>query len=389
MRRNLQLLLSVSLYFHQALSLCEPEAIYTDRAATAFIPFSNWPNCTFPDCDAILKFSVQTVLSTSALSVETPMDTGSTGLAMSGHDLGFDDLTDFSAYPNGTEYLSSSRRFWSGYWVPSIVTFPTQSGEVVAQIPVLVVVQNGTCLQLANDGSCIKLTNAVSWPTGIRYMGVGFGRWSNQQPQALPDRVTLTNIVSINGEEVDMHAGYIVNRTGVQLGLTASNTQGFNETALDFRTNSTSPSDWNMVNMSLAIDDLAWNCGQALFDTGVSQSYILVDQATYDQSQKEVFSGHQILRPGTNVNIFVGNISSPIASYSVIANDTNPLNPALGQFVMEKPDPTRLPFINTGRHFYNSFDTLFDAECGRFGLRQNTIVVKIPRSNILQHSLDL
>ncbi|KAI4150893.1 MAG: hypothetical protein LQ340_003830 [Diploschistes diacapsis] len=316
------------------------------------------------------------------------MDTGSTGLAISALDLGLKGA-DFSLYPKGTEYLSSSRRLWQGYWVPSNITFPADVGNVTAQVPILLVVRNGTCYNFTN-GDCTDLRRAVEWPTGIKYMGVGFGRGSDEQPQALPDKVLFINVVSINCTKVDMHAGYIITQQGVQVGLTATNTAGFNVTKLDLSPQSLSLLDWKMVNMSIGIDNSTWNHGQALFDTGISQSYIRVDQATYDRTQTEFFNGHNVLKPGSRVSVIVGDVSSPIAYYNVVANDTeNPLNPALGQYVLEKPSATKAPFINTGRSFYKGFDAMLDAECGWFGLRSNSAPQLESWVDVTQQKLEL
>ena len=339
---------------------------YSNDLATALIPFSNDADYSFPEYVPMLCFSVQTDYSPLIYFFEAVIDTGSTGIAISAKDIGLE-TTDWGNATKGYEYLSSSHRLWEGYWIPARLDF---SGTIAA-VPILAVTQNSTCANFTGNltDPCANRVNVTKFPIGIKYMGVGFGRGNAEQPQALPDKVPFTNIVAManSSDELDIHQGYLITNEGVQVGLTAYNTRNFAKAKLALRPNSTA-NDWQMVDMAMAIDDSAWNHGSALFDTGISQSYVRVDEETYPLLRTKPFMRYKhVLEPGSVVRVSIG--IPPVGYFKVIANDTQDrLNPALGQYVVEKPSNLG-PFINTGRFFYYSFDVMLDAEYGWFGLK--------------------
>lgn len=201
-------------------------------------------------------------------------------------------------------------------------------------------------------------------------MGVGFGRGGPEQPGATPDKNPLLNVVAVDGAEVDMHAGYIVTLTGVHVGLSAANTVGFQQTKLPLRPGTTAPKDWRMVGMEISIDGLPVDAGLALFDTGIPQAYVRVSSATYEQLDGAGAFCRQnttvLLCSDIKVRVLVGDGETPIADYDVIVGAGDPIEPS--GFRVNQPSSAG-PFINTGRHFYYSFDAMLDGECGWFGLR--------------------
>ena len=207
-------------------------------------------------------------------------------------------------------------------------------------------------------------------------VGVGFGRWSPQQPEATPDKVPLTNIAFIDGNPVPagaMHPGYIINSTGVQVGLTLNNVQNFASTKLQLTSGSPANLDWAPANVSLAVDKSHWNYGTALFDTGIHQSYIRLDPETTAQlhTTKITDGGkkYTVLTSNSTVHMRIGNVPDYIAYYEVTVGDTqNVVRPYRGEFRTEAASPPP-PFINTGRYFYKGFDAMLDAGCGWFGLK--------------------
>ena len=245
--------------------------------------------------------------------------------------------------------------------------------QVEARIPVLAVTENATCTDFTG-GACLRKTDVTRWPKGIRYMGVGFGRGSSEQPQATPDKNPLLNVVAVDGESVETHAGYIVTQAGVHVGLTAENTRAFRQTKLVRRPDSSAPRDWQMVGMEISIDGSPSEEGLALFDTGIPQSYVRVSNATYQGLAKKGFcqgvKNSTILCPKSEVKVLVGDGASPVGEFDVVAGDPHEqMDPV--EFRMERPSSSGT-FINTGRHFYYGFEAMLDGKCGWFGLKKRS-----------------
>lgn len=349
---------------------------YAPDAISRFIPYANSAINPGLAYDVAFNFSVTTSHSPEVYNFTASMDTGSTGVTIGAKQLGLS-LNYLSQFQPGSEFLSSSGVFWEGYWInASAVNITFTDANVIAKVPILAVTNTSICGNFKN-GTCEEASksNITQWPTHIRYLGVGFGRWSAEQPAGTPDKVPLTNVAFVDGEPVPegaMHVGYVINATGVEIGLTSKNTQGFASAKLGFTPGSPAPRDWAQVNMTLAVDDSHWNDGSALFDTGIDQSYIRVDQETTSQLHKtQIYDrgrNHSVLTPESKVHMRIGNAPSFIAYYNVTVGDSNnTVRPYRGEFRTERASVPA--FLNTGRFFYRGFDVFFDAECGWFGLR--------------------
>ncbi|KAF6803709.1 adhesin aida-i [Colletotrichum sojae] len=353
----------------------------------ALIPFVNPP---FPALTSTpsLSISVKTEWNKNKYIRSAGMDTGSTGVVIGGGLLGFSDSTNIDKSKPGNEYLSSSGRLWTGYWISADVTFyiaeKDEKGrrkQVIAHVPILAVNESSICFAFAEYGYCPEgnKTEVVSWPTTIHYIGVGFGRGSDQQPQALPDKIPFINVGQIRGEDVDdIHQGYILSQRGVQVGLTSDSVASFKKTKLQPRAGSTD-NDWQMASMAIRINNSPYNTGKALFDTGINQSYIAVYEnirSTVKTNKSSLIKGGpDVLVPGSVVQVLVPDENNPIANYTVkVTGNPTASGPEAPGYVMEKPpsaSSTTGPFINTGRMFYNEFDAMLDSDCGWFGLRQH------------------
>ncbi|KAJ0159657.1 hypothetical protein CTA2_9338 [Colletotrichum tanaceti] len=353
---------------------------------TAFIPFVN----KFPLVDSTpsLEFSVATKWSAPVSVPSAGMDTGSTGVMIGAGLLGFSDgNAPFDKSRPGNEYLSSSGRLWQGYWVDANLTFragPDERGyrqDVVTAVPVMLVTEASVCRAWKTQGSCTEAqkSNVTMWPTNIHYIGVGFGRGSSEQPDALPDKVPLIHVTHIGGLPVaaDLHQGYIVTKDGVEVGLTSDNAAGFCKTKLELRAGSTK-TDWQMAKMAIRINNSPWDHGHALFDTGIPQAYVAVNNDVSSRANtttsKFIKTHPKVLARRSKVVVAVPDEKNPIATYTVIAQGAGRPDPATMQpsgFVMEAaPSPDKGPYINTGRMFYNGFDAMFDSQCGWFGLSE-------------------
>ena len=355
---------------------CGSRPYYVPDAISRFIPYANAATNPSLAYDVAFNFSITTTHSPQVYNFSASMDTGSTGVTIGAKQLGLP-LSYLRRFQPGSEFLSSSGVFWEGYWVnSSAVNLTFTLANLTAKVPILAVTNTSICGNFQN-GTCEEAskTNINQWPTHIRYLGVGFGRWSTQQPAGTPDKVPLTNIAFVDGMPVPedaMHVGYVINSTGVETGLTSKNTQGFASTKLGLTLGSPAPRDWAEVNMTLAVDDSHWNDGSALFDTGIDQSYIRVDKETTSELHKTLITdrgkNHSVLTPKSKVHMRIGTAPNFIAYYNVTVGDRNNIvRPYRGEFRTEAA--TVPAFLNTGRFFYRGFDALFDAECGWFGLR--------------------
>lgn len=369
-------LLTVKVAASNSSIICGPSPIYAPDSISRFIPYANALRNTNLAYDVSLDFSITTSNSPQVYNMTASMDTGSTGVVIGAQQLGLG-LKDLKKYQPGNEYLGSSGVFWEGYWLPaSDVNLTFTAASVTAKVPILAVTETSICGKFSN-GECEESskTNITHWPTDTRYLGVGFGRWKAAQPDKTPDKVPLIKIAFVDGAPVAkgaMNAGYVINSTGVQVGLTSQNTQGFAKTKLDLNPESPAPRDWAQVTMSLAVDKSHWNDGHALFDTGIGYSFISVDAETTKQLQKTIVTdgkkNHSVLAPGSEVHMRVGTAPNFIAYYNVTAGDKHKnVGPNRGEFRTQAASVDA--FLNTGRNFYRGFDAFFDSECGWFGLR--------------------
>ena len=345
-----------------------------------FIPYGNAASNPNLVEDVILNFTITTTAKRQAYSFSTPMDTGSTGVAIGAQQLGLSHEY-LHRFPNGSEWLSSSNVTWEGHYINASdvnVTFTaSDKSSVAAQVPILAVTRRSICGKFQN-GACVPgYEQDVSYDTSNRpqYLGVGFGRWSHEQPNATADKIPLTNIAFVNGKSVDhstLHPGYFVSSKGVEVGLTKENTANFSATRLQVMEGSPTGKDWQGVNVSIAVDGSHWNYGSALFDTGIPYSFIRLDNKTTQRlrtrTQTDSQKSYKVLTDDSKVHMLIGPVSDYIGYYNVTVGDgKNPVRPLNGVFRPEKSAPP--PFINTGRYFYRRFDTVLDAECGWFGIR--------------------
>ncbi|WCM93019.1 hypothetical protein M5C99_22250 [Acidovorax sp. NCPPB 2350] len=318
-----------------------------------------------------------------ARSFTVTMDTGSTGVVISAVDLpGYSRNEEARPANLGWEFLSSSKRLWIGHWVVRDLAFRDASGgEVVARVPVLAVEKEMICpgwSEKANRPDCEKPTSTTESPGGIAYMGVGFGREHDGQPQGTPDKNPLLNIAAIDGQPAPkgtVHGGYIVTKYGVHAGLTTANAEGFRSVKLqpgsllaNGEPASTDPRDWQQATMAVSVNGGAPEAGPVLVDTGIAQMYLTVaDPAALPT--KEIPNPSRKgrtatgLKEGTPVQVMFPGAQAPVAQYDFRVGDA-----AAPQAVLVNK-PGSPAFVNTGRHMLRQYDVLFDAEGGWFGLR--------------------
>ena len=351
------------------------QAVYNTFSTEVLIPFD------YSELNAVVPFTedVQTsILIGTGLQVFHPViDTGSCGLLLSASDLPGWNATDASTYPVGWEFLSSSKRLYSGHWIPSDVYFINADVEVKAHIPILAVEAVTNCTnynETTDTNICPTPTRGpppvvTTMPIGILYMGVGFGRESDGQPQGTPDKNAFLNIQSINGISLSNNPhfrnGYIVSKAGITIGLTASKAADIYFSKLALRPNATDPRDWAPVECCLAVDGAKCTVGSALIDTGVRQMYMTLPLGT---SVKRTFP--PLLDDGSMVDVHLGSNPNFVAAESFIVGDEAGMNdgvvPSSVRLTLADPMVKR-PFVNTGRHFLRAWKVVFDVDGGYLG----------------------
>ncbi len=341
------------------------------------LPMTNAPRLAFE-----VRMPAGGPVSAPARTFTVTMDTGSTGVVISAVDLpGYSRTGEARDAPLGWEFLSSSKRLWIGHWVVRDLAFRSGDGEVIARVPVLAVAKEMICpgwSEKANRPDCAQPTDTTENPAGIAYMGVGFGREHDGQPQGTPDKNPLLNLGMIGGRPVrpgEVHAGYIVTQHGVHAGLTPANATGFRAVKLqpgsllaNGSPASTDPRDWRQATMAVSVNGGAPEAGPVLVDTGIAQMYLTVSNPSAlptAQIPNPSRRGHTVtgLQPDTPVQVMFPGAQAPVAQYDFRVGDA-----AAPQAVLVN-SPGRPAFVNTGRHMLRQFDVLYDAEGGWFGLR--------------------
>lgn len=296
---------------------------------------------------------------------EMVMDTGSTGILVSAREIpNIDALPDLG--PGKLTYTSSGR-VMIGRWVTTPMTIIGGNGASIrtAPMPVLAITRI-ECLSSAR-----RCTPADD-PRGVSMMGVGFGREHDRQTQSGPDKNPFLNVAHIAGpgrageDAHGMRRGYIVTRRGVHVGLTDANTRG----AFGIVSLKRMPSgiDWTETPACIAINDgTPPTCGTMLVDTGITTMFLTVPEAQAGSAVRRGLNRSLTLAPGSKVTVSAGGADTPQASYSFAVGDRrNPLAPDRLTFIPKD----RSAFVNTGVHFLNGFDYLYDADGGRVGFRR-------------------
>ncbi|MEH3144174.1 MAG: autotransporter domain-containing protein [Methylobacterium frigidaeris] len=288
------------------------------------------------------------------------MDTGSTGILISSSEIpNFKDIK--AGGRSGTLVYSSSGIVNDGVYLDLPVTVTGANGNSVTSTVSVLAVTQRSCQTGARHCDPTTINDQK-----IFMMGVGFGRETDIQPKGTPDKNPFLNVTSTSTDASGgvTSPGYIVSRTGVQVGLDAQNTQG-GFTFVKLTRNGTYD-DWNAAPACIAVKGSTTTCGTSLVDTGISkQMYLQVPHSQLPASDGVVKDGTTLtfLLPGTDP-------AHPLdqASYTFTAGTANPLNP--GDLI--RPDYVA-PFVNTSALFLNGFDYLYDYGNGFVGYRRNPV----------------
>jgi hypothetical protein len=299
-------------------------------------------------------------ISFGARSYAVVMDTGSTGILVSA-----DKIPNVDTLPSlgpGRLTYSSSGRIMTGKWVVTPVKLSGGNGASITTRPIPVLAVTGiACMPHA------RRCEPQEAPRGISMMGVGFGREGDHQEQSGPDKNPFLNVAPPGGQSAGADAirpGYVVTRTGVQIGLTGKEREsGFALVKLQRQPDGR---DWSQTPVCISVNGTQpAACGALLMDTGVTTMFLTVPDS---QAPRSIRTGRHptSLREGTTLRFFIPNETAPLVNYGFkVGDDPNPMAPAKLDFIPRD----RPPFVNTSVFFLNGFDYLFDAAGGQVGFR--------------------
>ncbi len=196
--------------------------------------------------------------------------------------------------------------------------------------------------------------------------GVGFGREAAGFPNGTPDANPLLNIDWIaNGDASKLVRGYVVTQNGIELGLTAANTQGTTFVRLAAGPQSGNAIEWQMTPGDLRAGG-AIGSGTILPDTGVYTAYVKIPEGSSIKRGENMPNG-------TLVTVYIpGHSSPPVALYSFRVGDTdNPLAP-VGPVYAEgrSTNDTGATYINTTITILRGFNLIYDADSGFAGYQR-------------------
>ncbi|EPS40095.1 hypothetical protein H072_6107 [Dactylellina haptotyla CBS 200.50] len=336
-----------------------------------FLPFNNaGTNKNWADAPTLkIKVNNQPLIAT--------MDTGSTGIVIDAK-YGFNTTDLEKNCEIGHVFYTSSHWLEEGYWcttnvdIGGVVTSAMaliRTGEVCCpdfneatdahrcQKASKSCICSGTC---ASKKSGIEIEDnegeaelAVRQTVGKAYMGVGFARGNP------PSHNLFMNITSIDGVPVDStyRHGYVINSTGVWLGVTKANTAGFNAVKLNLRESAADERDWGEPPCAVQINDGVWRVGTFLADTGIPNAYV---------------RGNTSHTEGDRITIEIPDNSGAFGEAKFLSVPTSKAG-TIGTDNLMQPTwvGTRsIAGVNTGRRFYNGYDLFFDGDGGYFGLRK-------------------
>jgi hypothetical protein len=365
-------MLGVHLFMNAAMqSLFFPEVLgqptYQGFKTEVLIPFDySEVNAAVPFTEDVYT-SVRMGKGSATKTYHPILDSGTCGFVVSANGLPGWNASDASKSPIGWEFLSSSKRLYSGHWIPGDLYFTNAAVEVRATVPILAVEAVTICPnynETTDTNVCPTPTTGMPpvvtpMPFGIQVMGFGFGREADGQPQGTPDKNPFLNIQMVNR----IRSGYLITKDGITVGLTEANTAGMSFSKLSRRPNSTDRRDWSSIQSCMSVDGGNCTTGPALIDTGVAQMYMTLPLGT-----KVNRSIIPILNNGSTVEVKIGVDGNYVAEERFVVGDAAGINNSVvpSTVRLSLSDPVKSPpHVNTGRHFLRAWNVAFDA-CGGF-----------------------
>lgn len=357
-------------YFENAMTIAAVSG--TASATTQLVP--KHPACTIPDGDTGFPISIGTPdgnlksgwmmnikVGKEGVAKAVEVDTGSRGLVFPRSKIGADAIGPGAA--GQMEYTSDGKIFHGHYFLAPITL--DAGGKNVETVPVEVLgVEYQTCdpkfPKCKVDASVDNMGN----------MGVAFDR---PESSGGPDTNPFLQLKDVL--EGRSHAGYIITKDGITLGLSADRAAGFSTMKLDpaqpVPGRAFFPGDWTQPPVCFSFPKYGTTqyCGQMLMDTGIGSMIVNLPP---DQRPTEIATADP-LPDGLEIKIAAPDQSAPVMDYSfTLGDDTNPMAPTASA---EDPaarwaDASSIPSVNTGRHVVAGYDYMYDASCGRIGYKR-------------------
>jgi hypothetical protein len=310
------------------------------------------------------------------------VDTGSCGIVISAADMDDWSPSEGTAANSGWQYLSSSNWLYNGFWVMRDLYFSEQGLDgtttgafVKATVPILAVTKKMNCPSYNSSSpgqNCPQEPiETISDPTGIRIMGIGFGRKADGQPQGTPDKNPLLHITAVHGTDLNTlppyWPGYIIRKEGITLGLTETETVLMAFTALVPNEVPTArwdlQYDWPELPACIKIDGSVCIPGKALLDTGVGNGFVRVPPGIVTFARDpDTFA----LDDGVNLEINFG--SPAVAELDFVVGERSNIEPDSVHAVYSVGGRSNT-FVNTARRIYNKYAVAFDPVFGRVGFK--------------------
>ena len=334
---------------------------------TALVPFGN----TTP--------LVSQTTPTVALEVgATPlafygMDTGSTGIAIS-KELYVPGPNDKVIGTGSTEYSSSGYRY-TGNIIQTTVNImgaPGAPGALATSVVDILVVTKVDCykFQATYCPGGANSTPPNFDPHTIHYAGIGFaaGNGFMADPTAAAATNPFTHITSIRGQAVTASnyvQGYVITPSGVNLGLTSSNTSNFAYVKLGAQPGQSDATLWARAAALVTVSTPALpgsisasGLGHVLTDSGVGE--MIISPA----AGSGLVTG--VTPPsGAVITVNLGGQAGSQNYYSFTVGG-NTGTPQIAPTTIEVAADTGV-FVNTGRLFLNGFNYLYDPTNGFVG----------------------
>ncbi len=261
----------------------------------------------------------------------------------------------------GQKFYDSSGYVFTGNYYLAPVSVELTDGTYVQTNPILVLAIDGVHCH-SGYKNCVTPTKP-----DLHYLGIGFDRNSTGTGDLFDspsENAALQLTDTQNG--IDINGGYVLSTQGVTLGVTSSNSSGFNLITLN--PDSTVPGDWLPEPGCYQFTTLPGApqfCGNLLLDVGISEMFI---DLSFDQRPAGSFDSNNRVPAGVGMNILAGSQTQPAMSYSfsAVQPPTQPSGPAptFAQWV----NVSNI-FVNTGRRPLLSFDYLYSGQCGQVGFK--------------------
>jgi hypothetical protein len=262
----------------------------------------------------------------------------------------------------GQKFYDSSGFVFTGNYYLAPVSVELKDGTFVQSNPILVLAIDGVHCHTGYK-NCQQ-----TGPPDLHYLGVGFDRNSTGAGDLFdsPSENAFLELTDAqNG--TDINGGYILSSNAVTLGITGSNSTGFDTYSLD--PNTTVSGDWNSVPgcyQFLSLPGAPQFCGNLLLDVGIGEMFM--DLSFQDRPTGSYDSNNRV-PDKVEMVIQAGLMDHPAMSYhfNAVQPPKKPIGPAP---TYAQWDNSSKVFVNTGRRPLLKMDFLYSGQCGEVGYRQ-------------------